>query len=136
MHRIMQELFASAPLFAIFSVRLRSSKIVLNLNTMLLPNPRCPSNTSKQAIYALQSEQSPTRTKVMTILVLIMIFEVTHIHPYENEIFETKELLTNIKIASKLQESTAIRHFDALPIHQNEQSMLYRAKKVPLEPKL
>ena len=93
-------------------------------------------NTSKQAIYALQSEQSPTRTKVMTILVLIMIFEVTHIHPYENEIFETKELLTNIKIASKLQESTAIRHFDALRIHQNKQYMLYRAKKVPLEPKL
>ena len=28
----------------------------------------------------------------MTILVLIMIFEVTHIHAYENEIFETKEL--------------------------------------------
>ena len=33
------ELFTSAPLFAIFSVRLRSSKIVLNLNTVLLPNP-------------------------------------------------------------------------------------------------
>jgi hypothetical protein len=44
----------------------------------------------------------------MTILVLIIIFEVTHIHPYENEIFETKDLLTNIKIASKLQESTAM----------------------------
>ena len=72
----------------------------------------------------------------MTILVLIIIFEVTHTHPYENEIFETKELLTNIKIASEIQESTAIRHFDALPIHQNEQYMLYRAKKVPLEPNL
>ena len=65
-----------------------------------------------------------------------MSFEVTHIHPYENEIFETKELLTNIKIASKLQESTAIRHFGALRIHQNKQYMLYRANKVPLEPKL
>ena len=55
---------------------------------------------------------------------------------YENEIFETKELLTNVKIASKLQESTRLRYFDALPIHHNEQYMLYRAKKVPLEPKL
>ena len=72
----------------------------------------------------------------MTILVLIMIFEVTHIHANENEIFETKELLTNIKIASKIQESTVIRHFNALPIHQNEQYMLYRAEKVPLEPNL
>jgi hypothetical protein len=57
------------------------------------------STEKSQVIYALQSEKSPTRTKVMTILVLNMIFEVTHIHAYENEIFETKELLTNIKIA-------------------------------------
>ena len=33
---MLSELFASAPLVAIFSVRFRSSKIVLNLNTVLL----------------------------------------------------------------------------------------------------
>ena len=55
----------------------------------------------------------------MTILVLIIIFEVIHTHPYENEIFETKQLLTNIKIASEIHESTAIRHFDVLQIHHN-----------------
>ena len=35
----MKELFTNAPLFAIFSVIIRSFKIVLNLNTVLLPNP-------------------------------------------------------------------------------------------------
>ena len=49
---------------------------------------------------------------------------------------ETKQRFTNIKIAIEIQHLTPIRHFDGLQIYQNEQNMLYRAKKLPLEPKL
>ena len=72
----------------------------------------------------------------MIFFVFIIIFEVTHTYGYENEIFITKEMLPNTKIASKIQESIPMRHFDGLQTYPTEQNMLYRAKKLPLEPNL